>query len=257
LPWSNASSVPAREECVSAQFDTPHAPADYERAREGFLPAARFFRSKLLLVQDILASYPGGDLLDAGCGPGIMVRTLLKSRPDDFRITALDQSLLMVDYCAARTRGTGKIYPAVGRLEAMPFADTSFDITLVMGALEYTDARAAIQELSRVTRAGGLVIVTMLNPFSPYRLAEWFLCWPLIRALGAIEKCFGVSVERRHGVCASGIHALPRSILGRLMRQAGLQPADVVYSTLRQPCRRSTSSLEWRAEHSGFLTSGP
>jgi hypothetical protein len=69
----------------------------------------------------------------------------------------------------------------------------------------------------------------MLNPFSPYRLAEWFFCWPLIRALGAIEKCFGVSVERRHGVCASGIHALPRSILGRLMRQAGLQPADVVY----------------------------
>ena len=220
---------PARKEYVSAQFDTPHAPADYAHANEGFLPAGRFFRSRLLLVQDILVSYPKGDLLDAGCGPGVMVRALLESRPNDFRIAALDQSLVMVNYCAARAREIGEIYPAVGQLEAMPFANISFDITLVMGALEYTDARMAIHEISRVTRPDGLVIVTMLNPFSLYRLTEWFLFWPLVRTLGAIERCFGVPVERRHGVRFSGIHTLPRSRLQRLMRQAGLQPIDVVY----------------------------
>jgi ubiquinone/menaquinone biosynthesis C-methylase UbiE len=226
LKWSER---PSRKELVSAQFDTPQAPAEYARVNEGFLPAGRFSRSRLRLVQDILASHPGGDLLDAGCGPGVMVRALLESRPNDFRIAALDRSLAMVDYCTARAHEIGKMYPATGQLEAMPFADASFDFTLVMGALEYTDARKAIHEIARVTRPDGLVIVSMLNPFSPYRLTEWFLLWPLVRALGAIQRYGGVPAERRHGILRTGIHALRPSRLRSLMRQVGLQPIDIVY----------------------------
>jgi SAM-dependent methyltransferase len=158
-----------------------------------------------------------------------MVRALLESRPHDFRITALDQSSAMVEYCAARARDIGKIHATVGQLEAVPFADATFDVTLVMGVLEYTDARLALREISRVTRPGGLVIVTMLNPLSAYRLTEWFLFWPLLRLLGAIERFCGVPAERRHGACPSGIHAFPAFMLRRLMRQTGLQPVDTVY----------------------------
>lgn len=225
--------MPSRRERVTAQYSDSRAAADYARISEGSRPQGRFLRSRLVLVKNILASCPGGDLLDAGCGPGAMVQTLIESRRHDFRITVLDQSPAMVEYCVARARDIGRIYPTVGQLEAMPFADATFDVTLVMGALEYTDARSAIREISRVTRPGGLVIVTMLNPLSPYRLTEWFLFWPLIRLLGTIEKFCRVPAERRHGARLSGIHAYPVFILRHLMRQAGLEPADVFYFDVR------------------------
>ncbi len=223
----------SRKDHVIVQYGDSQAAADYARANEGSRPEGQFFRSRLRLVQDLLAHCPGGDLLDAGCGPGVMVRTLLQSRPHDFRITTLDQSLAMVEYCASRVGDIGNVYPTVGQLEAMPFADAIFDITLVMGVLEYTDARKALCEVSRVTRPGGLVIATMLNPLSAYRLTEWFLFLPSVRLLGTIERFCGISAERRHGAGPSGIRALPAVILRRLMRQAGMRPVDTVYFDVR------------------------
>jgi ubiquinone/menaquinone biosynthesis C-methylase UbiE len=220
---------PSRKARVTAQYESAQAADEYARAHDGSAPAGRFFRSRLRLVQDVLASCPGGDLLDAGCGPGVMVLTLLKSRPHDFRITALDQSPAMVKYCADSVREVGEVRAMVGELEAMPLGDASFDVTLVMGALEYTSVQAAVQEISRVTRQGGLVIVTMLNPLSLYRLTEWFLYWPLLRMAGAIQRFFGIPAERRRGVRRSGAHALPAGKLQRLLRHVGLQPVDVIY----------------------------
>jgi len=222
----------SRSETVAAQYEGARAAADYARAYRGSGSQGRYFRSRLQLIQDVLAACPGGSLLDAGCGPGVMVQELLKSRPNDFRITALDQSPAMVECCMAGTRELGEVGPAVGRLEAMPFADASFDVILVMGALEYADARVAVREISRVARPGGLVIVTMLNPLSPYRLAEWFLYWPLRRALGAIEGGLGVPARKRHGVPASGIRALTVRRLRWMMRQVNLQPVDLIYYDL-------------------------
>jgi len=224
-----SSGRPSRSDRVTAQYGSAQAAAEYARAGRQPGHQGRFLRLRLHLVQDLLASFPGGDLLDAGCGPGGMARALLESRPRDFRISVLDQSPAMVEYCVASARDAGEVRPAVGRLEAMPFADSSFDVTLVMGALEYADARAAVREISRVTRPGGLVIVTMLNPLSPYRVTEWFLYWPLLRVLEAFERSLGAPADRRHGARSTGIHAFPAGRLRGLMRQAGLQPVDLVH----------------------------
>lgn len=219
----------SRKDRVIAQYDSSQAAADYARSYEGSRAEGRFFRSRLQLVKNILASCPEGDLLDAGCGPGIMVHALIDSRPHDFRITVLDQSFAMVNYCVTTVRDIGKVYPTVGQLEAMPFADASFDVTLAMGVLEYTNAKLGIREISRVTRPGGLIILTMLNPLSAYRLTDWLLRRPAARLLGEIEKFCRVPAGRRHGAHRSGIHAYPAFILRRLMKQAGLKPIDLVY----------------------------
>lgn len=230
---SKRPTRPSRKEQVAAQYSGAEAAAEYARAYDSSRPSARHFRSRLWLVQHLLAACPDGDLLDAGCGPGVLVHALLKARPHDFRITALDQSPVMVEYCLASARDIGEVGPAVGQLEALPFADAAFDVTLATGALEYTDARAAISEISRVTRPGGLVVVTMLNPLSPYRIMEWFVYWPARRVLGVIERSFGVPATRRHGARATGIRAFPAGKLRRLMAQAGLRPIDLVYYDLR------------------------
>jgi ubiquinone/menaquinone biosynthesis C-methylase UbiE len=191
----------------------------------------------LRLIKEILSACPGGNLLDAGCGPGVMVRDLLESRPGDFRITVLDQSPAMVEYCTAQVRDVGEVQSSVGELGAMPFAGDQFDVTLAMGVLEYTDSRVAIRDLARVTRPGGLVIVSMLNPLSPFRLTQWFLYWPLVRMAGAVEKVLGVPAGRRHAARRSGIRALPPAVLRRQLRQAGLEPVDTLYfdATLALP----------------------
>jgi ubiquinone/menaquinone biosynthesis C-methylase UbiE len=220
---------PSRRERVVSQYSKAPGKAEYERDNDSSTPPGRFYRSRLWLVQDLLNLCPGGDLLDAGCGTGIISYNLLKSRPGDFRITVLDQSPALVEFCMDNLRDVGGARAAVGDIESMPFPDGSFDVTLVAGALEYTDAHLALRELSRVTRRDGLVIVSMLNPLSPYRLTEWLLYWPALRVLGAGEKLLGVPAERRHGARASGIRAFPVPWLRRLLRQVGLRPVDLVY----------------------------
>jgi ubiquinone/menaquinone biosynthesis C-methylase UbiE len=230
--YRNKSS---RKERVVAQYNSPQSADEYEDAYQNPRAVGRFLRTRLRLVQDILASCPGGDLLDAGCGPGVMAATLLKSRPDDFRISVLDQSPAMVEHCATSARSLGKIYPAVGQLEALPYADATFDVTLVMGVLEYANAFAAVSEISRVTRPGGLVVITMLNPLSPYRITEWIIYRPLLRFLGAVEIWLHVPAERRHKAEATGIHGFTPGRLRRLMTQANLEPVDLVYYDMALP----------------------
>ncbi len=217
-----------RKERVTAQYDTAQAAASYaeytDRSASG-----RTVRSRHHLVQQILSQHSGGSLLDAGCGPGMMARLLLQSRPGEFSITVLDQSAAMIRYCTENVKDVGTVHATVGQLEALPFGGATFDIALVMGALEYTDIRSAIHEIARITRPDGLVILTMLNPLSPYRLTEWMLYWPLVRLVGVIERLFGVPCGRRHVARLTGIRAVPASRLQQLMRHAGLIPVDVVH----------------------------
>lgn len=218
----------ARADAVAAQYAAAADAAGYAAAHDGWGPTARYFHSRLYAVQQAVRACLGGDLLDAGCGPGMFVRQLLDSRPGDFRITACDQSPAMV--AAARTRAgeaTGTEF-TVTRIEDMPFPAGSFDVVLAMGVLEYADAPRAVRELARVVRPGGLVIVTMLNPLSPYRLFEWGVYWPALGVLGRVERLLGVRAGRRHGVPRSGIHALSQRRLRAMMRDARLQPHDVV-----------------------------
>jgi len=57
--------------------------------------------------------------------------------------------------------------------EHLPFADGAFDLVYCVAALHHAlDLSRMVSELARVTRPGGTVIVSMLNPHSPYRLCE-------------------------------------------------------------------------------------
>lgn len=201
----------------------------YAAAHERWGPPARYFRSRLHVVDDVLRQCRGGDLLDVGCGPGMLVRHLLDSRPGDFRITACDRSPAMIAAAGQRTGQRRDLRLSVARIEDLPFPDASFDIVLATGVLEYVDVRQALDELARVTRPDGLVVLTMLNPLSPYRAFEWFAYWPALRMLGRIERLLGVRPDRRHGACRSGIRALTSQRLSRALTETRLQPADVVF----------------------------
>ncbi len=101
----------------------------------------------------------GTRLLDAGCGAGLLA--LLAS----FRgaqVTALDASPGQVAIARQRLPGADV---REGGLEALPFADASFDAVTAVNSVFYAaDMAAAMRELVRVTRCGGRVIVTAWGP---------------------------------------------------------------------------------------------
>jgi SAM-dependent methyltransferase len=223
---TTATMRPVREERVRVQYAEPALVAGYADDHAGWGPTARYHHSRRHAIDQVLDGCPRGDLLDVGCGPGMMVRHLLDTRPGHFRITACDQSQAMIDAVAARAGNDVRL--SVGDIQEMPFADRLFDVVLAMGVLEYTDATLALHEVARVTRPGGLVVVTMLNPKSPYRLFEWGVFWPARRTLGALERAVGVPPSRRHGARRTGIVALTPRRLRELLWRAGLQPEEVI-----------------------------
>ncbi|WP_425425596.1 class I SAM-dependent methyltransferase [Amycolatopsis marina] len=162
----------------------------------------------------------------------MLVRHLLDTRLGDFRITASDQSLAMVEAVAHQSSGAGGVELVVSGIEDMPFSDESFDVVLAMGVLEYADAAGALRELARVVRPGGLVVMTMLNPVSPYRLFEWCIYWPALRAHGRVQGLLGTPAERRYGARRSGIRAVPHSHLRRMLYDVGLCPQEAIYYDL-------------------------
>ncbi|MEU3550895.1 class I SAM-dependent methyltransferase [Streptomyces longwoodensis] len=222
----------SRDAAVSAQFMDPSVAHGYAAAHEGRDPSTRYFLSRLHVVDDLLRHVGGGNLLDVGCGPGMLVRHLLDTRAGEFHITACDRSAEMIEVAARRVADADGVELSVARIERMPFEDRSFDVVLAMGVLEYVDTRRALSEIARVIRPGGLVIVTMLNPRSPYRLFEWCVYWPALRALGWTERLLGVPSDRCHHVPESGIRAVSARRLRRLMRDAGLRPEDTVFYDL-------------------------
>jgi len=219
----------SRNEETAARFNTQSAALHYANSHSTQGGEARFFRSRISLVTRILASWPGGDLLDVGSGPGMMLKELTDTRHDDFRMTAIDLSPTMVKLAAEATDTAEGPRAVVGQAEKLPFPDASFDVILALGVLEYTDITAALAEISRITRPGGLVLASMLNPASPYRFFEWHIFWPLLRALRAMKSLPNGRSGQRLGPRANEIVAYPERTLREKLAAAVLHPIDVAY----------------------------
>ncbi|WP_091628249.1 class I SAM-dependent methyltransferase [Amycolatopsis saalfeldensis] len=217
-----------REHLVRAQFDDRSRAAEYAASHEEPGPSGRYFSSRMHAVLEALGHCPGGDLVDVGCGPGVFARQLADARPDEFQVTLVDSSPAMIAEASRSLRGTNTRL-AVGDAVNLPFPESSFGVAVAMGVLEYCAVSTVLEECARVVQRNGLVLVTMLNPLSPYRIFEWVVYWPLLRLLGKIEGMLGRAPEARHGPRPSGIRAVPPWKLRRLLRAAGLMPVDIVY----------------------------
>ncbi|MER7249902.1 class I SAM-dependent methyltransferase [Kribbella sp. NPDC000426] len=240
------------------------AGTQYAADHNGWGPSARYFRSRIHLIDQCL-QVTTGDLLDVGCGPGALVEHLLDSRPGAFAITACDVSAEMLH--AARARlwgrpGSRDVRLSLASIEELPFRSASFDVVIAAGVLEYVDIDRALPELARVVRPGGLVIVTMLNQVSPYHLFEWWIYWPLLRQIPRLQALIGVPPGRRRGSPAKGFRTAVRRRLVNALRASGLQDEDVAYYDLNalvppldQIVRRWTT--RWRSRPGTTISRGP
>lgn len=103
------------------------------------------------------------EALDVGCGAGHWGRTVLSHLPAPASMVGVDREARFLELAQqqAQARGLAERLSFVqGNLEALPFADDRFDlVTCQMVLIHVADAEAALREMIRVTRPGGLVVV--------------------------------------------------------------------------------------------------
>jgi ubiquinone/menaquinone biosynthesis C-methylase UbiE len=110
-------------------------------------------------VLKALGVSPGMHLLDAGCGAGAGSIDAAKL---GCRVTGADASAPLIEI--ARRRLPDARFD-VCDLESLPYDDESFDRVMAINAVFYCENQAAaMHELCRITRRGGLVGVTAWGP---------------------------------------------------------------------------------------------
>jgi ubiquinone/menaquinone biosynthesis C-methylase UbiE len=101
-------------------------------------------------------------MLDAGCGDGRYL-VALAARPDrPQRVAGVDISERILDVARAATERAGLTAELRrANLEALPFADGSFDLVLCTQVIEHLlDPALGLRELARVLAPGGMLVVS-------------------------------------------------------------------------------------------------
>ncbi len=122
-----------------------------------------FFNRRLEIVLGSLNKYDHATILDVGCGPGMMAEYSIEK---GFEFFGIDISEKMIKECINNFGYASSTHFSVGKLQKLEFSDSSFDVVLCMGALEYVERdeiEDALAEMIRVLKPDGQIIMSLMN----------------------------------------------------------------------------------------------
>lgn len=149
---------------------------EYDRVAEGIYDAAVDWQFAAFLededsvresMVDLLGTEPGDRVLEVGCGTGRDSFRLSRRLGKDGALFMQDLSANMVFACLQRLTTEAQRMPflcaleySVSNVAHLPFAAGLFDRVFHFGGLnQFADIPAALQEMARVTRTGGRIVV--------------------------------------------------------------------------------------------------
>ena len=112
------------------------------------------------LARTVLPLLETGDVLDIASGDGVLAELLA---PHSARYVCIDTSPRVVAAAAERLRPYPNVEVREGDMHALPCADASFDLVVLMHALTYAGKPAqAVAEAARALRPGGQLVLSSL-----------------------------------------------------------------------------------------------
>ena len=142
---------------------------------------------------DSLALAPGSKVLEIGCGAGYMAIALALR---GFQVHAIDSAEAMAGQASQHAVEAGvadRLSVDIGDVNSLAFEDESFDLVLAIGVIPWIErAEPAMQEMARVTRTGGHVILTADNQA---RLTNYLDPWQL-PALRPLKRHVKILLEQ-------------------------------------------------------------
>lgn len=113
------------------------------------------------IVEQLLGNLSNQEVLDAGCGNGYWSRKLAKSAK---KVFGVDFTSELID--RAKERGIPEnVEFLVGNLENLPFENNFFDIVLLnMVLLDIEKLPTVINEVARVVKVGGIIVISTTHP---------------------------------------------------------------------------------------------
>jgi glycosyltransferase 2 family protein len=211
---------------------------------------------KTALICSALPPAGAGPGLDLGCGLG---RQALALGRRGYRVVGIDPAHKLVRAGAAQ----GLEAVTASGLE-LPFADGSVDFVYTVGVLHHLTGpgqqEAAVREVNRVLRPGGVFIVHETNPRNPlFRLYMGYV-FPMLKSIDeGVERWIDAGRWREAGNFAVERlefftflpDFLPRSLLGlalpleRRLERSGVREYSVHYmAVLRKPAFRASGQSQ-------------
>ena len=146
----------------AAAFYDEYGEREWTRFEDGRTPSTSATTHTHYLERFVSA---GDRVLDIGCGPG---RFTLELARLGAQVVAADISPVQLELHRRYTSSVEESVAdrVVADVLALPFADDAFDVTVCYGgAVSYVldDAPRAVAELTRVTRPGGHVLVSVMS----------------------------------------------------------------------------------------------
>jgi len=182
---------------IHQQFFDRHAPTwDEEENAEKIAALQKVFES---LGQQLC-----GNILDLGCGTGILV-PLVRQFGSDFHLYELDLSLSMIRQNSNRWQTDRHLFRINADAHRLPFPPAKFDSLLCFAALpHFANQSVALQEFTRVLKPDGFLVVlhlmssTILNRY--HRLTDPAVArdrLPTVSELAAQLNRLGFAVLRK------------------------------------------------------------
>ena len=189
-----------------------HASADVWASGDGYESyVGRWSRLVARAFLHWLGVRPGARWLDVGCGTGALSQVVLDvAAPAE--VQAVDRSPAFVQFAHHRMRDA-RVSFSVADAQSLPHATSSVDAVVSALVLNFVPRpAAAVGEMRRVTRAGGVVAVYVWDYADQMQLMRYF--WDAAMALdsGAVA----LDEARRFPICERGA-------LVALFRDAGLE----------------------------------
>ena len=184
---------------------------------------------------------PGLSLLDCGCGPGPLTQGLAQLvAPGEVVGCDLEPRMVARAERQAAAAGLTNLRFQVGDILGLPFPDDTFDVVFSSAVTEHlADPGAAVKELARVAKPGGLVAIYRTDWTGP-------LVSPDCDAMDRFFELLEAGFQTQGGTMNGGRH------LRWYCNQAGLQPLkffpDSINATEPQLVKRLVSDYVdgWR-----------